>query len=137
MNELFCLLTIVILMSGCSDNSESADKPLLDTTWNLTELFVGDISYTGSKAPHLRFESERATGNDGCNNFFGPYKQSGDSLSFGLLASTRMACPQIEGFDMAFNKMLAMTTRYRITGDTLELFAGDKLLASFVAAGQR
>ena len=61
MNQLVCLLTIVILMSGCSDNSESADMPFLDTTWNLTELFVEDISYTGSKAPHLRFELERAT----------------------------------------------------------------------------
>ena len=38
---------------------------------------------------------------------------------------------------MAFNKMLAMTTRYRITGDTLELFADDKLLASFIAVEQK
>lgn len=137
MHKLVCLLTIVILMSGCSDNSESADKPFLDITWNMTEMFVEDISYTGSKAPHLRFELERATGNDGCNNFFGPYKQNGVSLSFGLLASTRMACPQIEGFDIAFNKMLAMTTRYRITGNVLELFDDEKLLARLVAEEQR
>ena len=53
-----------------------------------------------------------------------------------MLGSTRMACPHIEGFEMIFNKSLSMTTRFRITGNRLELYADEKLLASFVAAEQ-
>ena len=92
------------------------------------------ILYSGSQEPHLRFEAERVTGNDGCNNFFGPYKQNEDALGFGLLASTRMACADIEHFDIAFHKMLLQTRRYQISGNSLELYAGESLLARFVAA---
>jgi hypothetical protein len=45
-----------------------------------------------------------------------------------------MACPQINDFDMEFNKMISATTRYRITGNKLELLENEKLLASFLAA---
>ena len=34
-------------------------------------------------------------GHGGCNRFFGSYDQSGDTLTFGPLASTKMACPNL------------------------------------------
>ena len=130
---IYLILTLVFI-SGCTHNGQSSDTPLLDTTWNLSELFNEKIQYPGSTIPQLRFEAERVSGNDGCNNFFGGYTLGGNSLKFGMLGSTRMACPQIKGFDMEFNKMISATTRYRITGDKLELFENDKLLASFIAS---
>ena len=136
MNKYLYLIIAMIFISGCTHYGQSSDTPLLDTTWNLSELFGETMRYTGSKIPQLRFEEERVSGNDGCNNFFGGYTLDGDSLKFGLLGSTRMACPQIEGFELVFNKMLSMTTRYRISGNRLDLFEDDKLLASFIAAEQ-
>ena len=136
MRKYFYLLTALALLSGCTDNGPTADKPFLDTSWNLKQLFSENIQYSGSQTPHLRFEADRVTGNDGCNNFFGPYKKSDDDLSFGLLASTRMACPQIDGFELVFNKMLLATTRFRIDGNRLELYADEQRLASFVAVEQ-
>jgi heat shock protein HslJ len=133
MHRWIYLLICPIILPACTSGVVSSDKPLLETTWNLAQLYSEEISYSGSKAPHLRFEAERVSGNDGCNNIFGPYKHMEDHLSFGLLASTRMACPQIEGFDMMFHKTLTMVSRYRIKGDRLELYADDKLVASFVA----
>jgi heat shock protein HslJ len=130
---IYHILTIVFI-SGCTHNGQSSDTPFLNTTWNLSELFNEEIQYSGSTIPHLRFEAERVSGNDGCNNFFGGYTLDGNSLKFGMLGSTRMACPQTKDFDMEFNKMISATTRYRITGDKLELFENDKLLASFVAS---
>lgn len=132
---IYLILTLVFI-SGCTHNGQSSDTPLLDTTWNLSELFNEKIQYPGSTIPQLRFEAERVSGNDGCNNFFGGYTLGGNSLKFGMLGSTRMACPHIEGFEMIFNKMLSMTTRYQITGNRLDLFEDDKLLASFIAAEQ-
>ncbi len=130
---IYLILTIVFI-SGCTHNGQSSDTPLLDTTWNLSELFSEKILYSGSKIPHLRFEAERVSGNDGCNNFFGSYTLDEDSLKFGMLGSTRMACPHIEGFEMIFNTMLSITTRYLIDGNKLELYDNDKLIASFLAA---
>ena len=128
--------TAMLLLAGCANTGASGDMPLLDTTWNLERLFTEDREYTGPKTPHLRFETERVAGNDGCNNFSGPYKRDSERLNFGLLASTRMICPQINDFDLVFNKMLIMTRSYRISGNRLDLYAGDTRLASFVAAGQ-
>ncbi len=96
----------MIFISGCTHSGQSNDTPFLDTSWNLVELFSEKIQYAGSQIPHLRFEAERVSGNDGCNNFFGGYTLDKNSLKFGLLGSTRMACPQIEGFELVFNKML-------------------------------
>ncbi len=129
-------LSIGMLVAGCALTGESGNLPFLETRWNLQQLVSEDIEYSGSEVPYLRFETERVTGNDGCNNFFGPYKQDNNSLTFGLLASTRMACPQLEGFDLMFHKMLIQTTRYRVSGSRLELYANDKLIARFVATEQ-
>ena len=134
MKKFIYLMSLVILFSGCTDSGPAADRPLLETTWKLEAMPNENIRYSGSQEPHLRFEAERVTGNDGCNNFFGPYQLKEDALGFGLLASTRMMCADIDSFDIAFNRMLLKTTRYRISGNKLEFYSEDKLLASFVAA---
>lgn len=41
----------------------------------------------------IAFKSKgEVVGNGGCNNFFGSYTQEGETLTFGPLASTKMAC---------------------------------------------
>lgn len=41
----------------------------------------------------IAFKSEgEVSGNGGCNNFFGSYTQTGNSITFGPLASTKKAC---------------------------------------------
>ncbi|WP_371397492.1 META domain-containing protein [Fretibacter rubidus] len=40
-------------------------------------------------------------GHGGCNRFFGTYEQTGDTLTIGPLASTKMACPHL-GAESAF-----------------------------------
>lgn len=134
MMKYLYLIAAMILASGCTDTGQTSHVPLLGTTWNLAELDNSKIQHPGPQIPHLRFEAEKVTGNDGCNNFFGGYTLDGNNLKFGMLGSTRMACPHIEGFEMIFNKMLSMTTRYRITGNRLDLFEDEKLIASFITA---
>jgi heat shock protein HslJ len=130
-------LAAIILVAGCTDSGQSGHTPLLGTTWNLVELNNSKIEHPGPQVPHLRFETDKLTGNDGCNNFFGAYTLDGNKLKFGMLASTRMACPQINELDIEFNKVISITSSYTISSDKLELFEEDKLLASFLAAEQR
>ena len=129
-------LVAILLVAGCTDSGQPDHTSLQATTWNLVELNNRKIEHPGPQVPHLRFETDKVTGNDGCNNFFGAYTLDGNKLKFGMLASTRMACPQINDLDIEFNKAITMTGSYRINGDKLELFEGDKLLASFIAAEQ-
>ena len=134
MMKIIIYIAAIILVLGCTDTGQDTHAPLLGTTWNLAELNSREIQHPGPQTPHMSFEAEKVTGNDGCNNFFGGYTLDGNSLEFGMLASTRMACPTIKDFDMEFNKMISATTRYRISGEKLEFFDNDKLLASFLAA---
>ena len=133
MMKYFYSVAALLLVLGCADTEQTSQAPLLGTTWNLAEMNNEKIQHPGPQIPHLRFEAEKVTGNDGCNNFFGGYTLDGNSLKFGMLGSTRMACPQIKDFDMEFNKMISATNRYRISGDRLELFENDERLASFLA----
>ena len=123
-----------LFVLGCADTENTSQAPLLGTTWNLAEMNNSKIQHPGPQVPHLRFEAEKVTGNDGCNNFFGGYTLEENSLKFGMLASTRMACPQINDLDIEFNKMISMTSSYRLSGNKLELYENDKPLASFLAA---
>ena len=134
MMKYFYSLAVISFLLGCADTEHASQTPLPGTTWNLVEMNNEKIQLPGPQVPHLRFEPEKVTGNDGCNNFFGGYTLDENNLTFGMLASTRMACPQIKDFDMEFNKMISATTGYRISGNKLEFFENDKLLASFLAA---
>lgn len=53
-------------------------------------------------------------GHGGCNQFFGTYDQSGDKLTFGPLAATRMACPNLDE-EQAFMSALQSARRIEAT----------------------
>jgi heat shock protein HslJ len=138
MKKYLLLLAAVttFIITGCSQIEQRADYPFLDTTWNLVTLENEQVDHPGPRIPHLRFEQDKVSGFDGCNNFFGNYTREDSKLTFGPLASTRMACPHIKELDMEINRALSATTHYRINGNSMDLYNNDALLASFLAAEQ-
>lgn len=87
----------------------------------------------GPIGPYLHFESGSVSGLGGCNRFGGKYEQSGETLSFSPLMSTRMACrPDLMKKEQAFFDMLGQVKGMKLGGAKLELFdAAGKLLATF------
>jgi heat shock protein HslJ len=63
--------------------------------------------------PTIAFEDARASGYDGCNAWFAPVTQNGESLRFQMVGTTRRACPVGAGAD-AERRFLAIlsATRY-------------------------
>lgn len=88
--------------------------------WNLIPAMASDT--TTGRLPYLVFDTSLVSGNTGCNNFSGGYKQTGSSLNFDAnMVSTKMACV---GYDeAAFVKNLLRITSYEVKGDTLVLKA--------------
>jgi heat shock protein HslJ len=135
------LFTVLLVLQACSPkvtdmhNNES-NAPLTGTQWKLVSLIGVDKLPTMEKPAILQFDeaSRRISGTAGCNNFNGGYTLSGNSLTFGPAAATRMMCPealmQVEG---AFLKNLPAVTGYRIAGRRLELLNGSIVLAQFDA----
>lgn len=109
-----------------------ADTALGGIRWMLVE--VGGTAARAAepdRAPYLELSPSegRATGNASCNRFSGPYSLTGDSLSFGPLVSTKMACVDsaLNTQETAFLGALEQTRAWRMAGDTLVLAgtAGD------------
>lgn len=67
--------------------------------------------------------AKRVTGSGGCNRISGGYGAGRDTLRFGRLVATRMACPSLDT-ETAFLRALDATRRYRTMGRILDLFDG-------------
>jgi heat shock protein HslJ len=117
-------------------NQVISDSVLLDGNWELN-----DISATGrnfdslfhDKKPTISFNlaTSKFAGNTSCNNFNGPLKTSGNTISFkDPFAMTRMACPG-DG-EKVFLETLNMVDKFTVTNkNTLNFIAGDVAVMKF------
>ena len=109
---------------------------LEDTYWALVELGGRAIEVSvPEKTPFLELSSKKrsAYGFGGCNRFFGSYESSGESLTFGALGATRMACPEGMDQEQELFTVLGKVTRYEVRDSVLELLADDTVVARFEA----
>lgn len=84
----------------------------------------------------LQFAILKAAGFGGCNQFSTTFTSDGTStLTFGPIASTRMACAGGGGaFETAYFAALGRVRKYTIDGDTLKLSGDNAELMTFGAA---
>lgn len=99
-----------------------------DGKWKLIPALPADTA-TG-RIPFLNFimDSNRITGNTGCNNFSGTFNIDKTSLTFNHdFVSTKMTCA---GYDeKAFERNLLRTNNFEIHGDTLVLMVNQTPLS--------
>jgi len=123
--------------SGCSKNAPEGTSPLNSPTgieWQLVSIggTPAGIGGNGQAATLLLDEtSGRASGYAGCNTFSGSYLLSGESLTFGPLAMTRMACGKGGELESRYTMALEQITEWKMTSKGLELRKGSTLLAKF------
>lgn len=66
------------------------------------------------------------SGNAGCNDYFANYEVNGSDLSISAIGSTEMFCGDgLMAEETAFLAALEKSSSYRITGDSLQIFAAD------------
>src|SRR5690606_25759446 len=82
----------------------------------------------------LAAADERASGFSGCNRVSGSYQHAGDSISFGPMAMTRMACSEGMELERLYSAALASVTTLRLSAGGLELMGGGGMVARFSAA---
>lgn len=102
----------------------TSETSILDFKWKLVELNGQEIEYSN---PDLEIyfsfdvETNKISGNAGCNHFMGTYLQSGfDRIQFKQLLSTKRACPELQ-LESEFLQMLDQVDNYSILGGTLSL----------------
>ncbi|HMO08192.1 MAG TPA: META domain-containing protein [Paracoccaceae bacterium] len=96
-------------------------RDLLQGNWTAVEL-DGSPLPAGAEVT-LSFEGDRVAGRAACNRYTGGIILSGEGLSFGPAAGTRMACaPDLMAVEAAFFAALPAIDRFEVDG------AGDLLL---------
>jgi heat shock protein HslJ len=69
-------------------------------------------------------EDDKVSGSGGCNTYQGAYTVDGDSLTFGPLATTMMACSEPEGImevEAVVMGLLQSAAGYKIDGGQLHI----------------
>lgn len=97
---------------------------LLNQEWILTELHQQPVQTdTGGKNPYLLLKSEtnKVSGNGGCNSFSGNYSLDGKMLRFSDFISTKMACDKLD-MEYKFLNTLKQCFSFQIINDTLVLY---------------
>lgn len=122
-------------LQATSDTSTSNPlKILTSSRWELIQPMDGSTTGINPELrPALQFEAntQRFSGNDGCNRMVGSYQADMTSLKFGQVAGTRMACiPGNDAVSRKFSEALTRTATYRLESNYLILLdaSGDKLL---------
>jgi len=115
------------------DDCRLPGAELTNTRWQLSAL--GDKTLDASQQqPYLTLDGEgNVHGNAGCNGLNGSYQLNDDTLSFGTIATTRKACPDM-AVEQAFLQALKAASGLRIDGELLTLFDdNNQPLAGFQA----
>lgn len=83
----------------------------------------------------INFDGEKASGFNGCNNFFMNYEAKNGSISFGQAGQTMMACNGlVMSLEQAYMSALQTSDTYYMTEDSLELWSGGELTLKYTVA---
>ena len=133
MKRLIALLSVVVL-AGCAMTGQDATIDLPGTSWVLVELDGSEP--VGETPPTLAFDDQGSvTGQAGCNSFNAEVTIDGSDLTFGPVASTRMACVEegVADQEQAFLAALQDTTSFTVDDEGRLILEGGGATLTFEA----
>lgn len=112
-------------VTGARAGSSRGNAPLENTTWKVTRLGGKDVaSNENQRAPYIVLEpsDHRVSGSGGCNRITGTYTAEKQTIHFGPIASTMMACPRGMDTEKDFMQALDAARKWKVQGEELELY---------------
>jgi heat shock protein HslJ len=126
-------------LSGCHGGGAPTTPRLAlkGTTWQLVRVNgQGATALRGGEPATVQFSTDgSATGFAGCNRFRGPYTTQADSLRFGPLLMTRMACASGSELEARYVAALEATRRFAFDHDSLRFLGATGPVAVFIRGG--
>jgi heat shock protein HslJ len=118
--------------SGSGDAVEPAGGAGLVNSWSLTSAAV-DSSDLSSFGITITFTDTEASGFGGVNNYTTSFTSGPEGdLDFGEIASTKMAgSDEAMQAETAYLAALGTVTGYTVTGNELDLFAGEQEILTY------
>ncbi|MCZ4318166.1 META domain-containing protein [Aequorivita viscosa] len=119
--------------------AKPAAEPITEKYWKLKTLEGQDVKMAKNQEREMYFmlktDDNKVVGFAGCNTFSGSYTlEKGNRIRFSKMATTLMACPDININEAEFLKIFELADNYTINDDTLTLNVGRRApLAVFEA----
>ncbi len=111
--------------SPSSEPGTAATTPTLEgNEWQLAQIDQDGTltAVPGDVVPTMTLAGDEISGFGGCNSYFGSYETTDGSLTFGPLASSRMACPEPAGtLEAAYLASFGLVAGYTLVDTTLIL----------------
>ncbi|MCU0507400.1 MAG: META domain-containing protein [Anaerolineae bacterium] len=109
-------------------------EPVLPgTSWIMATL-NGSLPVTETPVTLILAEDGTASGSDGCNRYTTNFVESENTLTFGPIAGTMMACEEPAMSQASeYQQALASVTNFAKSARQLVLFAGDEIVLTFIA----
>ena len=113
--------------SGSNGGGTQDPAALEGESWILTQMLAAggqtqilDIGVSAS------FDGSTISGNSGCNSYHASYEASGNEISFGPVAGTKMACPEAESTTEArYLQLLEGVTTFETSGRSMSMSDAD------------
>ena len=112
----------------------SSSGDLEGPTWEVESLVVDGETTPAVEGTTMTatFDDGGVGGSGGCNSYAGSYSVDGDTIAFGPIASTLIACEDpIGAQEQAFFAALGAADTFDVDGATLTLLDGDTVLVTF------
>jgi heat shock protein HslJ len=139
LTHLFLAVALLLLLAACGadatpgsapgdgEGGGGAGDPLANTQWTLVSMGApgAETAVTADRALTLEFQpGGQMGGNGGCNSFGGSYQVAGNTITFGEIVSTLMACADqaVTAQEQQYLAALQGAERFEVTGDTLVIF---------------
>lgn len=125
MKKLVVGLLAMFVLAACAGGAPSS----ITGQWKLVSY--GPAASQTPAAPSVETSIEfksggPLSGNVGCNSFGGDYKVSGDTITFGPIMSTMMACLNQSGDqEMGTLAVLKESAKFVLDGNKLTITSGD------------
>ncbi|CAM3330853.1 META domain-containing protein [Aequorivita lipolytica] len=104
-------------------------EPITEKYWKLKSSEGQEVKMAKNQQKEtyfmLKTDENRVSGFAGCNTFSGSYTlEEGNRIRFSQMATTMMACPDVNFNEAEFLKFFELADNYTINGDTLSLNMG-------------
>ncbi|MGV4412396.1 META domain-containing protein [Ornithobacterium rhinotracheale] len=137
MKKLSILFVMAVLLFSCDALSPiakgSTDVSKLYGNWILQNNKDAEIGFNADPLS-INFQKDgeelKVNGFAGCNRFFGACTAQAGVINLANLASTRMACPQLD-IEKRYLSLLSKSNRYEIKGKDLYFYQNNLLLLHF------
>jgi len=132
MRVLVPVIALSLALTACGSEDGGNAASLEGVIWVLDAASIGELvdPVPVDARVDLSFEDGQAGGTSGCNSYRGGYTVDGDSLTFGPLAATQMACePPLMDLEAAYLAALADVDGFEVNaGGDLVLTGGEVAL---------